>query len=99
MEFTQTDIAGGSTLVHTCDNLFSVRTNESMRQRGEYEFKIIKSRNAGCTDVKFKMGYNSKTLRISDFSMIGKDIPDNSNNSASVLSALKTLEQYKEKGE
>lgn len=99
MEFTQTNIAGGSTLVHTCDNLFSVRTNESMRQRGEYEFKIIKSRNAGCTDVKFKMGYNSKTLRISDFSMIGKDIPDNSNNSASVLSALKTLEQYKEKGE
>ena len=98
MEFTQSDIAGGSTLVHTCDNLFSVRTNDSMRQRGEYEFKIIKSRNAGCTDVKFKMGYNAKTLRISDFQMIGKNTPEIQNNS-SVLSALQTLEQYKEKGE
>lgn len=66
MEFSLSSVAGGSTLVHTCDNLFSVRTNDAMRQKGEYEFKWIKCRNAGATDKKFKMGYNIDTLRISD---------------------------------
>lgn len=101
LEFTQSDVAGGSTLVHTCDNLFSVRTNDAMRQRGEYEFKIIKCRNAGGTDVKFKMGYNTKTLRITDFNLLGQQsvIPTNSTvNNVNLTGALQTLELLK-KGE
>ena len=97
MEFTQSDIAGGSTLVHTCDNLFSVKTNESMRQRGEYEFKIIKSRNAGCTDVKFKMGYNPKTLRISDFKKVeaSEISPTGGEQSSQTVAAISLLEKLK----
>ena len=64
MEFTLSNIAGGTTLVQTCDNLFSVRTNPAMRQAGEYEIKIMKSRNSGATDKKFKVGYNKDSLLI-----------------------------------
>ena len=64
MEFTLSNIAGGTTLVQTCDNLFSVRTNPAMKQAGEYEIKIMKSRNSGATDKKFKVGYNKDSLLI-----------------------------------
>ena len=66
MEFTLSNIAGGTTLVQTCDNLFSVRTNPAMRQAGEYEIKIMKSRNSGATDKKFKVKYNVDSLLISN---------------------------------
>lgn len=64
MEFTLSNIAGGTTLVQTCDNLFSVRTNPAMKQAGEYEIKILKSRNSGATDKKFKVGYNKDSLLV-----------------------------------
>lgn len=64
MEFTLSNIAGGTTLVQTCDNLFTVRCNPAMRQAGEYEIKILKSRNSGATDKKFKVGYNKDSLLV-----------------------------------
>lgn len=66
MEFTQSNVAGGNTLVHTADNIISARTNDVMRQRGEYELKFIKCRNSGATDKKIKLAYNIDTLRLSD---------------------------------
>lgn len=94
MEFTQSDVAGGSTLVHTCDNLFSVRTNDAMKQRGEYEFKFIKCRNAGATDKKFKMAFNVDTLRISDSSDCQVTNPI-FNNQQNIQNALATLQALK----
>lgn len=96
MEFTQSDVAGGSTLVHTCDNLFSVRTNDAMRQRGEYELKFIKCRNAGATDKKLRMGYNIDTLRISDLEEVQATNPVFNNNS-NVAGALTTLQMLASK--
>lgn len=95
MEFTLSNIAGGTTLVQTCDNLFSVRTNPAMRQAGEYEIKIMKSRNSGATDKKFKVRYNVDSLLISNIeetteSMNPIDII-NSNNISGTTSLLNKL--------
>ena len=92
MEFTQSDVAGGSTLVHTCDNLFSVRTNDAMRQRGEYELKFIKCRNAGATDKKLKLKFNVDTLKISDMEETQATSPTFNNNN-NVMGALATLQK------
>lgn len=93
MEFTQSNVAGGNTLVHTADNIFSVRTNDTMRQRGEYEFKFIKCRNNGATDKKFKMSYNVDTLLISDLVEDTKPINPfiESNNLANSIKTLQNL--------
>lgn len=95
MEFTLSNIAGGTTLVQTCDNLFSVRTNPAMRQQGEYEIKIMKSRNSGATDKKFKVKYNVDSLLISNIEETSENKNPinvvNNNNIAGALNTIKSL--------
>lgn len=91
MEFSLNQVNGGTTKTHNADNIFTVATNDAMRQRGEYEFKIIKARNAGCKDKKFKMKFNVDTLLISDLEEVQVTNPvfDNNQNLAGALLTLK----------
>lgn len=93
MEFTLSNIAGGTTLVQTCDNLFSVRTNPAMRQAGEYEIKIMKSRNSGATDKKFKVKYNVDSLLISNLEETTESPIDaiKNNNIGNAINTIKAL--------
>lgn len=91
MEYTLSNIAGGAPKSHNADNIFSVQTNDSMRQRGEYEFKIMKARNAGCKDKKIKMKYNVDTLLISDMDNVQVQNPL-SNMNQNISGALATLQ-------
>lgn len=90
MEFGMSKIAGGTTKSQNADNIFSIRTNDAMRQRGEYEFKFLKTRNSGAKDSKLKMKYNVDTLLISDLEEIQVQNPLGSNDQ-SVNNALATL--------
>ena len=94
MEFTLSNIAGGTTLVQTCDNLFSVRTNPAMKQQGEYEIKIMKSRNSGATDKKFKVKYNVDSLLISNLEETTESSPIEAiknNNIGNAINTIKAL--------
>ena len=91
MEFTLSNIAGGTTLVQTCDNLFSVRTNPAMRQAGEYEVKIMKSRNSGATDRKFKVGYNKDSLLIYNIEETTNSSPVDAIKNNNIDNALNTI--------
>ena len=93
MEFTLSNIAGGTTLVQTCDNLFSVRTNPAMRQAGEYEIKIMKSRNSGATDRKFKVGYNKDSLLIYNIEETTESSPIQIVNNKNTMEAIGKLTQ------
>lgn len=97
MEFGLSNIGGGTTKTHNADNIFSVRTNDAMRQRGEYEFKILKARNAGAKDKKFKMGYNIDTLLIADIHEVANQVADslNTGTPTTTQNALKTLTALK----
>lgn len=94
MEFTLSNIAGGTTLVQTCDNLFSVRTNPAMKQAGEYEIKILKSRNSGATDKKFKVGYNKDSLLVYNIEETTESSPIDAiknNNIGNAINTIKAL--------
>lgn len=93
MDYNLSNIAGGAPKSHNADNIFSVQTNDAMRQRGEYEFKILKARNAGCKDKKFKMKYNVDTLLISDMEELQVQNPvfDNNQNLQAALATLKGI--------
>ena len=93
MEFNLSNVNGGTTKTHNADNIFTVATNDAMRQRGEYEFKILKARNAGCKDKKFKMKYNVDTLLISDMEEVQVENPvfDNNQNVAAANATLQML--------
>ena len=95
MEFNLSNVNGGTTKTHNADNIFTVATNDAMRQRGEYEFKILKARNAGCKDKKFKMRYNVDTLLISDMEELQVDNPvfDNNQNVAGAIASLQKFSQ------
>lgn len=92
MEFTLSNIAGGTTLVQTCDNLFSVRTNPAMKQAGEYEIKILKSRNSGATDKKFKVAYNKESLLISNLEETTNNDPTNKFKQAQIAGAINSIQ-------
>lgn len=91
MEFGMSKIAGGTTKSQNADNIFSIRTNDAMRQKGEYEFKFLKTRNSGAKDTKLKMRYNVDTLLISDLEEVQVQNPI-FNNTQSVNNALATLQ-------
>ena len=91
MEFNLSNVNGGTTKTHNADNIFTVATNDAMRQRGEYEFKILKARNAGCKDKKFRMRYNIDTLLISDMEEVQVENPDFDNNQ-NVMASIATLQ-------
>lgn len=91
MEFGMSNVAGGTTKTQNADNIFSVRTNDAMKQRGEYEFKFLKTRNSGSKDKKLKMKFNVDTLLISDLEEVQVQNPI-FNNNQNIQNALATLQ-------
>ena len=97
MEFDMNQIAGSVAKTNTADLIFSVRTNNAMKQRGEYELKVLKARNAGCVDKKLKLRYDVNTLLMSDMEEIPADNPmttlqsQNMNGAVNVLNRLQQM--------
>lgn len=97
MEFDMNQIAGSVAKTNTADLIFSVRTNLAMKQRGEYELKVIKARNAGCVDKKLKLKYNIDTLLMSDMEEVKNDNPlgQMNQNMTGAVNVLNKLQQMK----
>ncbi len=96
MEYDMNQIAGSVAKTNTADLIFSVRTNLAMKQRGEYELKVLKARNSGCVDKKLKLKYNIDTLLMSDMEEIKSDNPlsqtnENMSGAINVLSKLQMM--------
>lgn len=90
MEYDMNNIAGSAGKSFTADLIFSVRTNLAMKQRGEYELKIIKARNSGATDRKIKLKYNIESLLMEDLEEITGDTQQTQMNT-NVSNSLNTL--------
>ncbi len=96
MEYELNQLAGSVAKSNTADLIFSVRTNLAMKQRGEYELKVLKARNAGCVDKKLKLKYNIDTLLMSDMEEVKADNPlsqtnENMSGAVNVLNKLTQL--------
>ena len=96
MEYSQSNIAGSRGKVDTADLIFSVKTNLSMRAKGLYELKFLKTRNSGGTDKKLKLKYNIDTLLMTDIeevddNNISNGFEDNIKNGLETFNKLQLL--------
>ena len=96
MEFDMNQIAGSVGKTNTADLIFSVRTNSAMKQRGEYELKVLKARNAGCVDKKLRLRYNVDTLLMSDIEEVSNDSPITSLQQQNVTGAVNVLNRLQQ---
>ena len=70
MEFNMNDMAGSQWKINTADLIFSMRTNRTMRENGEYEIKVLKNRNGGAVDKTLRIKYDVNTLRMYDEKLV-----------------------------
>lgn len=64
IEFDHSHIAGGISKINTCDNLFGIFTSRSMRERGQYQLQLMKTRSSNGVGQKIDLDYDTETLRI-----------------------------------
>ena len=65
-EFDHSHIAGGISKINTADNVFGIYTSMAMKERGEYQLQVLKARSASCVGHRIELGYDQRSLRITD---------------------------------
>jgi hypothetical protein len=70
-ELEQAHIGGGLSKINTTDNLFGINAPYNMKERGECELIMIKTRSSNAVGQRLKMKYDPPSMKISD-----QDEPD-----------------------
>jgi len=66
IEFDHSHISGGISKINTADNVFGIFTSRSMRERGQYQLQLMKTRSSSGVGQKIELEFNIDTLRITD---------------------------------
>lgn len=66
VEFDHSHISGGISKINTADNVFGIFTSRNMRERGQYQVQLMKTRSSSGVGQKVSLKYNVDTLRIYD---------------------------------
>ena len=66
IEFDHSHISGGISKINTADNVFGIFTSRSMRERGQYQLQLMKTRSSSGVGQKIELDFNVETLRITD---------------------------------
>jgi archaellum biogenesis ATPase FlaH len=66
IEFDHSHISGGISKINTADNVFGIFTSRSMRERGQYQLQLMKTRSSSGVGQKIELDFNNETLRITD---------------------------------
>ena len=66
IEFDHSHISGGISKINTADNVFGIFTSRSMRERGQYQIQLMKTRSSSGVGQKVDLAFNVETLRITD---------------------------------
>ena len=66
VEFDHSHISGGISKINTADNVFGIFTSRSMRERGQYQIQLMKTRSSSGVGQKIDLSFNVETLRIFD---------------------------------
>jgi replicative DNA helicase len=98
IEFDHSHISGGISKINTADNVFGIFTSRSMRERGQYQLQLMKTRSSSGVGQKIELEFNVETLRITDPNPDGNDQKYQPQPSANdILSKLKTQSTVTEK--
>lgn len=66
IEFDHSHISGGISKINTADNVFGIFTSRSMRERGQYQIQLMKTRSSSGVGQKIELAFDVDTLRITD---------------------------------
>jgi KaiC/GvpD/RAD55 family RecA-like ATPase len=66
IEFDHSHISGGISKINTADNVFGIFTSRTMRERGQYQIQLMKTRSSSGVGQKIDLSFNVDTLRIFD---------------------------------
>lgn len=66
VEFDHSHISGGISKINTSDNVFGIFTSRNMRERGQYQLQLMKTRSSSGVGQKINLKFNVETLRIYD---------------------------------
>jgi KaiC/GvpD/RAD55 family RecA-like ATPase len=66
IEFDHSHISGGISKINTADNVFGIFTSRTMRERGQYQIQLMKTRSSSGVGQKIDLSFNIETLRIFD---------------------------------
>ena len=66
VEFDHSHISGGISKINTADNVFGIFTSRHMREKGQYQIQLMKTRSSSGVGQKIDLSFNVETLRIFD---------------------------------
>lgn len=66
IEYDHSHISGGISKINTADNVFGIFTSRSMRERGQYQLQLMKTRSSSGVGQKIDLQFDVNTLRITD---------------------------------
>jgi replicative DNA helicase len=92
VEFDHSHISGGISKINTADNVFGIFTSRSMKERGQYQLQLMKTRSSSGVGQKIDLAFNVDTLKIFDN---GEEpgYTASSQSGSSILSRIKTSSQ------
>jgi hypothetical protein len=64
--FDHSHISGGISKINTADNVFGIFTSRAMKERGEYQLQLMKTRSSGGVGSSVALAFNPGSMRISD---------------------------------
>ena len=91
VEFDHSHIAGGISKIQTADNVIGIFTSNAMRERGQYQLQLLKTRSSSGVGSKINLVFDRDSLRISNSDLDDDDLAVGSNDSqtAKIMDKLK----------
>ena len=93
MNLIHSHIAGGISKIQTADNVIGIFTSNAMRERGQYQLQLLKTRSSSGVGSKVNLVFDRDSLRISDDTSEGFDDGDG----AQIASTLNVVDQLRKK--
>ena len=89
IEFDHSHIAGGISKIQTADNVIGIFTSNAMRERGQYQLQLLKTRSSSGVGSKINLVFDRDSLRISDSDLADDDLAVSSMDASKVTDILK----------
>jgi RecA/RadA recombinase len=66
IQFDHSHISGGISKINTADNVFGIFTSRHMREKGQYQLQLMKTRSSSGVGQNIELAFDLNTLRITD---------------------------------
>jgi archaellum biogenesis ATPase FlaH len=90
VEFDHSHISGGISKINTADNVFGIFTSRHMREKGQYQIQLMKTRSSSGVGQKIDLSFDVNTLKIFDEGEGRPGYTPTDRSASNLLSKIKT---------